>query len=246
MNDIVYAVRIPTTHTVTPQSSDCWRFFYCTGGTGSCTTDSLELTCTPGGLFMFPPEARTTHDNMADAQGILVYMRQIPLMFRQPALLQDDANASLLHLMQDALWHYEAATPDAATLLSAYGQLLVQHVSLRRPSAPQSQVVEDLAQSIVQNYANPLYELDEQLRSAPYCYDYLCRLFRQEMNTTPHKYLANLRLEAAASMLRQGAGRSVTEIARACGYSDPLYFSRVFKKRYGVSPREYGKTAAFE
>jgi AraC-like DNA-binding protein len=162
---------------------------------------------------------------------------------REQFLLQDDGNQSLLHLMQDALWHFEAAAPDAGALLSAYGQLLVQHVSLRRPSAPQSQVVEDLARSIAQNFANPLYELDEQLRSAPYCYDYLCRLFRQEMNTTPHKYLANLRLETAADMLRQGAGRSITEIARMCGYSDPLYFSRMFKKRYGISPREYGKAA---
>ena len=243
MNDIVYAAKFPSAHMNVPQPNDCWHFFYCTGGRGSCTAGSLTLTCTPGGLLVFPPEAHLTHDSMTEAQGILVCMQQIPLVFRQPCLLQDDGNQSLLHLMQDALWHFEAAAPDAGALLSAYGQLLVQHVSLRRPSAPQSQVVEDLARSIAQNFANPLYELDEQLRSAPYCYDYLCRLFRQEMNTTPHKYLANLRLETAADMLRQGAGRSITEIAHMCGYSDPLYFSRMFKKRYGVSPREYGKAA---
>ena len=243
MNDIVYATQYPSVHMNLLQIPDCWRFFYCTGGRGSCTTDSLILTCTPGRLLVFPPEVHPALDDMAEVRGILVYMRQIPLVFRQPYLLQDDENQSLLHLMQDALWHFEAAAPDTGTLLSAYGQLLVQHVSLRRPSAPQSQVVEDLAQCIAQNFANPFFELDEQLRSAPYRYDYLCRLFRQELNTTPHKYLANLRLETAANMLRQGDGRSITEIARMCGYSDPLYFSRVFKKRYGVSPREYGKAA---
>jgi len=246
MNDIVYAAKFPSAHTNVPQVHDCWRFFYCTGGSGSCMTGSLTLTCTPGEMFVLPPEVLPTCDSMAEAQGILLCMRQIPLVFRQPCLLQDDENHSLLHLMQDALWHFEAAAPDTGALLSAYGQLLVQHVSLRRPSAPQSQLVEDLAQSIAQNFANPLYELDEQLRSAPYCYDYLCRLFRQEMNTTPHKYLANLRLETAADILRQGTGRSITEIARMCGYSDPLYFSRMFKKRYGVSPREYGKVAEAE
>lgn len=233
MNDIVYAARIPAAH-IAGQLSDCWRFFYCTGGSGACPA---------GSMLVLPPETPAAPDT-ADSRGIWLYLRQIPLVFRQPYYLADDANSSLLHLMQDALWHFEAAAPDAGPLLSAYGQLLVQHVSLRRPSAPQSLLVEDLARSIAQNYANPLYELDEQLRSAPYCYDYLCRLFRQEMNTTPHKYLSRLRLEAACSMLRQGDGRSVTEIARMCGYSDPLYFSRVFKKRYGVSPREYGKSAA--
>lgn len=243
MNDIVYAAKVPTAHISMPQANGCWRFFYCTGGSGSCLTDVYALHCSPGNLLVLPPDVTPDISCTADTAGILVYLRQIPLVFRQPCLLEDDANQSLLHLMQDALWHFSADTPSSTSLLSAYGQLLVQHVSLRRPSAPQSQLVEDLAQSIAQNFTNPLYELDEQLRSAPYCYDYLCRLFRQEMNTTPHKYLANLRLETAAAMLRRGDGHSITEISRMCGYNDPLYFSRVFKKRYGLSPREYGKAA---
>ena len=240
MNDIVYAAKFSSAHMSVSQPRDCWQLFYCTGGTGSFTTGSLVMNCTPGGLFVFPPNVHPTRISMADVRGIRVYMQQVPLVARQPYLLQDDANQSLLHLMQDVLWHFEAAAPDA--LLSAYGQVLVQHISLHRPAAPQSQLVEDLAQSIAQNFANPNYELDEQLRSAPYCYDYLCRLFRQEMNTTPHKYLTTLRLQAAADALRREDGRSVTEIARLCGYNDPLYFSRAFKKHYGVSPREYGKS----
>jgi AraC-like DNA-binding protein len=32
---------------------------------------------------------------------------------------------------------------------------------------------------------------------------------------------------------------TVSQIAEACGYSDPLYFSRVFKKYFGVAPSEY-------
>ena len=49
-----------------------------------------------------------------------------------------------------------------------------------------------------------------------------------------------MRLQRAADMLLSGGGKtSVSEIARMCGFRDPLYFSRMFKKRYQVSPSRY-------
>jgi len=112
---------------------------------------------------------------------------------------------------------------------------------VHRAVSPRNLLVEEIAQSILRNYPNPNFDLDGVLKSAPYCYDYLCRLFRNEMHTTPHKYLANLRLQTAADILRIATGKSITEVARMCGYQDPLYFSRMFKKKYGVSPREYAR-----
>ena len=57
---------------------------------------------------------------------------------------------------------------------------------------------------------------------------------------TPHKFLTDRRLQTAASMLRsQYNDGNVTEVARQCGFREPLYFSRMFKKRYGVSPSFY-------
>ena len=74
----------------------------------------------------------------------------------------------------------------------------------------------------------------------PYCSDYLCRLFREEMHTTPGRFLTDLRLQRAADLLLSDGERiAVSEIARQCGFRDPLYFSRMFKKRYQASPSRY-------
>ena len=239
MNDVIYAGQQPSAYAIPPQHGDCWRVFYCTKGTGAYTAGDIVLPYQPGTVIVFPPDVAPEHTADSPTLGILLHIRRISLVFRQPYALQDDANSSILHLMQDVLWHFSSALCDSA-LLNAYGQLIVQHVSASRPSAPRAQLVQELAQSILQNYTNPLYELDELLKSAPYCYDYLCRLFRQEMHTTPHKYLADLRLQAAADLLAAG-NNSVSEVARLCGHHDPLYFSRMFKKKYGVSPREYAR-----
>lgn len=244
MNDIVLAGHAILTSAMSRHQHDNWEICYCTQGAAAFVFDDLEMHCPAGSMVVIPPETAHIHTTAETASCFSLEICNTTLAFTAPMLLEDDENHSLLHLFSDASYLFQSEAAYRMSLLPAYGQLIAQHISCRRASAPRSLLVEDIAQNIVQNYANPNYELDELLRSAPYCYDYLCRLFRQEMHTTPHKYLTNLRLQAAADILRVGTGRSVTEIARMCGYHDPLYFSRLFKKKYGVSPREYAKQPA--
>ncbi len=66
---------------------------------------------------------------------------------------------------------------------------------------------------------------------------YISSLFKKH-DTTFVKYLTNLRMEHAKSLL-QDHNNKIVEIARAVGYPDPYYFSNCFKKYTGLSPREY-------
>ena len=66
------------------------------------------------------------------------------------------------------------------------------------------------------------------------------RLF-QGAGTTPSKWIEERRLEMIANELRSqsNSGQLISQIALSFGYNDLSHFSRVFKRRYGVSPREY-------
>ena len=64
------------------------------------------------------------------------------------------------------------------------------------------------------------------------------RCFSQNLNTTPFTYLLEYRVRKAANEL-QRTGRSVTEIAYSCGFSDTSYFGRTFRKMMGCTPGEY-------
>lgn len=66
------------------------------------------------------------------------------------------------------------------------------------------------------------------------------RCFRQTLNTTPSKYLSDFRLEKAAELLRS-TGLKIIDLSTECGYEDPSYFTRVFSKKFGCTPREYRK-----
>ncbi|MGN0682328.1 MAG: helix-turn-helix domain-containing protein [Oscillospiraceae bacterium] len=43
-----------------------------------------------------------------------------------------------------------------------------------------------------------------------------------------------------------GVEQNISQIAYICGFSEPLYFSRVFKKNFGVSPKSYAERAKKE
>ena len=70
-----------------------------------------------------------------------------------------------------------------------------------------------------------------------------CHLFKDVMGKSPHAYILELRLTRAYEMLLE-RNYNVSEIAYAVGFSDPLYFSRIFKKRFGISPKEICNTYA--
>ena len=65
------------------------------------------------------------------------------------------------------------------------------------------------------------------------------RLFKKVTGRGFKQYHVNHRLELAADQLRSMPNRPIAEIARAVGYDDALYFSRVFRKRFDRSPSEY-------
>ena len=67
---------------------------------------------------------------------------------------------------------------------------------------------------------------------------YLSRLFKQEMGETLSEYLLRIKIERAAQLLKEGQYK-IGEIAGMVGYSAPSYFSIMFKKYTGCSPREY-------
>jgi AraC-like DNA-binding protein len=61
-----------------------------------------------------------------------------------------------------------------------------------------------------------------------------------EIGTTPSRFLLARRLDAAAARLRRvGRLGRITDIALECGFSDLSYFSRAFRRRFGVSARAY-------
>lgn len=67
---------------------------------------------------------------------------------------------------------------------------------------------------------------------------YLVRAFKHETGITPMQYLNKLRLDAAVSYLANSS-MGIQQIAEATGFNSIHYFSRLFKRKYGISPQQW-------
>jgi AraC family transcriptional regulator len=80
--------------------------------------------------------------------------------------------------------------------------------------------------------------LDDLAAQANLSKYHLLRLFTQATGFTPHRYLVRLRTSRAADLLRDTA-QPVLHISTACGYRSPGQFTAAFRRRFGMSPREF-------
>ena len=67
---------------------------------------------------------------------------------------------------------------------------------------------------------------------------YLSSIFKEYYQLTPSDYMIQKRMETAKYLLANENGK-IKDVAIMIGYEDPLYFSKVFKRYFGMSPREY-------
>lgn len=91
---------------------------------------------------------------------------------------------------------------------------------------------------IEENYAKDSISLNEVASVVEVSANYFSTVFRQETEMTFTEYVTQKRMEKAKQLLRQ-TERQSGDIAAEVGFKDPHYFSFVFKKTQGCTPREY-------
>lgn len=103
----------------------------------------------------------------------------------------------------------------------------------------------DVIRPAVEHLRKHLFDCDlcagELCRSCGMSDAYFRRIFKSRFGVTPQEYIINKRLTQAAWIISGGEYLSIQQVALSVGYRDPLYFSRAFSRRYGVSPAQYAK-----
>lgn len=90
------------------------------------------------------------------------------------------------------------------------------------------------------HYADPNLSLTEAADYVGVTPNYLSQLFSRETNENFNEYLNRVRIRYAAGLLKK-SDSTIQTIACETGYTDAFYFSKVFKKLMGMSPREFRK-----
>lgn len=90
---------------------------------------------------------------------------------------------------------------------------------------------------IARNYAAPI-DVSTVAQNIGVSRSHLYRVFMRSMGVTPGEYLTHFRISQSCELLA-GGSLPIGAVANSVGYEDPLYFSRVFRRVMGESPRQW-------
>ena len=101
-------------------------------------------------------------------------------------------------------------------------------------------VVKRILAYMNENYATHI-SLDQIAKNMYLSPVYISKIFKEEMGESPIRYLIQIRLEKAKEILQDESCGSIRDVAAEVGYEDVYYFSKLFKKYYGIAPAYYKK-----
>ncbi|MCE0498095.1 MAG: AraC family transcriptional regulator [Methylacidiphilales bacterium] len=113
--------------------------------------------------------------------------------------------------------------------------LLLWREGTRRPPGDRSTLLAYAVKELLDRTPENEMGIQALLATLGFSYAHLCRLFQAKFGISPVEYRNSARLERAADILRDPR-RTIAEAAYTAGFNDPAYFSRMFRKRHGVSP----------
>ncbi|SCH79999.1 Uncharacterized response regulatory protein SA0215 [uncultured Ruminococcus sp.] len=96
----------------------------------------------------------------------------------------------------------------------------------------------DALEFMMENFADPELGIDLIASKMYVSSSYLRKVFQSGIGRTVMGVLLDIRMDQASQQIMRGNTR-ISDIAQAVGYRDPAYFSRAFKKKFGMTPSEY-------
>jgi YesN/AraC family two-component response regulator len=137
------------------------------------------------------------------------------------------------------MWQQSLLRADEQTIdIIAESMLLYGFSNLPPKTSAQNSIVNKMLDMCQKNFCDSDFSLNYIADKLCYNPKYLSHLFKQKMNVGFSEYLRTLRINYAITLFDNGLD-SIKNVALLSGFSDPLYFSSVFKKTVGKSPKDY-------
>ena len=148
---------------------------------------------------------------------------------------QENACTEIINGIIEVYWSHRPGKERRLTLLL---NLLLDELAFQGMESETSREEWTVAViSLFKKHPEKMYSLEELARSVNMNVRTMSARFREITGTSIHQYQMDYKLEAAYRDLRAGEKR-IKEVAASYGFSDPYYFSRQFKNKFGVSPKQ--------
>lgn len=232
---------------------DFSKLYYILEGEAHLIIDGVEYVPEPGELYLIPAGVRHSYFQN-NKKPVLKYWTHFQTDHNGGLFLIHDKNAMkftpdqavILPLFQELATYHSYTRPmeifkELALFYEILGICFEALLPERILPANQNSFTVLINPYMDANYQHPVSvsDLAALVNLQP---NYFIQSFRKHYQETPINYLNNFRLEKSIRLLLDSDNNSIQEIAFRCGFSDYRYYSRLFKRRYGMSPGMYRKS----
>lgn len=214
-----------------------WSLYYLLEGEAEIQAGGRRLLLRDGSCVAIPPSFphRLTHQErsryyLCTFQGCFPYVSPIFL---------SQGTEKLRFLLKWMEEETQTRRKNGRNVLDSMYRLLFQYLLADGTVPARNRYVEKVISACCESFSDPLFHTG--LIKIPLNRDYFRKLFLNQTGYTPSQFLTAKRMEHARELLaaKPVNRMSIREIAWKCGYEDAYYFSRIFKKHTGVSPKNW-------
>ncbi len=180
-------------------------------------------------------DALTGSDYILPNQARNLYMRMFDAL---------ESAGSALHLSRDSflrsrdIWNEISSCPTIFDLHQLLLTAVDSFFSSLRNTQSQSSSIYMIENYIASEYSNPSLSIKAISDYVRLSSSYICTLFKEKTGTTLNQYITEYRMYRAKELLSDPRYR-VSEVSENVGYNDSNYFSKLFRKSFGLSPSEF-------
>lgn len=240
----ILAVNVPnvTYTTYALHSHGYWEILLNLSGSGTAHIGGKDYSFREGTIFCIPPNMYHQKVSETGYSDACVFTRDfLPLYKDRLNCFEDDSSGTFRNLIMTAYAIQMKNEANARAVVNAIGNVLYQLlISWSSRPGRRNASVEEFQDLLLKNISNSDFDLASELKKTGYSGSYFRRRFRESAGCSPLQYFLQLRMEYAKKQFEQYHEiYTVKEIAAGCGFTDPYYFSRIFKKFTGQSPQNY-------
>lgn len=155
-----------------------------------------------------------------------------------PKQLFDMQDSEIVAKLEDVTELAQSSHPYKGWILNQKTAEILNEIAIWNRQEQREMSLSDRVAQYLVKHIDSSFSAEDISKEFYLSYKHLAATFKKEKGISMQQYHNRIRMQRAADIL-SSTGTGVSEVSKKLGFKDPLYFSRLFRQYFGVSPSQY-------